>query len=129
MTQDSAETLIADNGNGIPVKGFLDPELGENWYTYHASAGFFSHVDPEVYLHSPEPVEVCVYMDCQGQCPAGTTDDVAPNGAHGCCASGTYQHFQIFGCTNSEVDVWFSARLDHATACNACLGYEVDYNW
>src|SRR5437868_828830 len=66
LSQDVAKMVVADNGNGIAAKGYLDPELGANWYTYQASAGFLEHVDPEVYLHSAEPVEVCVYMDCQG---------------------------------------------------------------
>lgn len=129
LTQDAAKLVVAQNGTGAATRGYLDPENGENWYTYTASAGFFEHVEPEVYLHSAEPVEVCVYMDCAASCPPGTTDATAPNGAQGCCATGTYEHFQIFGCTNSDVNVWFSASLSHATACNACLGYEVDYNW
>ena len=130
LTQDTAQTLTAQNGTGAAAKGLLDPEIGVNWYTYNAMPGTFEHADPEVYLHAPEPMRVCVYMDCPGgQCPSGTEPATAPNGAAGCCASGTYQHFQIFGCNDGNVNVWMSVELDHASECNACLGYELDYNW
>lgn len=129
LTQDSAQTLSAMNGTGQAAKGTLDPENGVNWYAYNAQPGIFEHVDPEVYLHSAEVVRVCTYMDCTAPCPNGTEAAVAPNGAAGCCASGTYQHFQIIGCSTSDVNVWMSVELDHATDCNVCLGYELDYNW
>jgi hypothetical protein len=48
----------------------------------------------------------------------------------GCCApEGTYAHYQIRGCTSDTVTVWISVEVDHAVACNSCVGYEVDYNW
>jgi hypothetical protein len=128
-TQDTAGPLVAQNGTGAAAKGSLDPEIGINWYAYNAQPGVFEHVDPEIYLHAPEVEEVCVYMDCQAPCPSGTEPATAPNGAAGCCARGTYQHFQIVGCNNDNVNVWMSVTLDHATECNACIGYELDYNW
>jgi hypothetical protein len=129
-TEPQAMSVPVQNGNGLPAKGQLDPETGENWYTYSASAGSFESVDPEVYLHSGVPVTVCEYMDCAATCPSGTTDDVAPGGQAGCCApAGTYAHFQIFGCTQSDVNVWIKVSVDEPVQCNSCAGYEVDYNW
>ena len=44
-------------------------------------------------------------------------------------APGTYEHFQIFGCQNSDVNVWMSVESLDPVMCNACVGYELDYNW
>jgi hypothetical protein len=130
ITQPAAMSVPVQNGNGLPAKGQLDPDTGDNWYMYTASAGLFESVDPEVYLHSGAPAVVCEYMDCSATCPSGTSDDFAPGGQHGCCsAEGTYAHFQIFGCTNSDVNVWIRVSVDQPVKCDSCVGYEVDYNW
>lgn len=130
VTQDAAQAVQAMNGTGQAATGEVDPETGVNWYTYTATAGVFEHVDPEIYLHSPAALHVCVYMTCGfAGCPPGTEAQKSPNGFDGCCDEGTNLHFQMQGCSNETAQVWMSVESLHPTQCDSCVSYELDYNW
>ncbi|MGE5180813.1 MAG: hypothetical protein ACM31C_02065 [Acidobacteriota bacterium] len=125
---DTAQAVPVENGSALWKSGTLSMDAPEAWYTYNATAGIFNTIDPFVKVEQGGLV-VCAYQSCAfSQCPGGTYDDVAPNGAHGCCASAPIE-FQIFGCGDSQDTVWMSVTSPHAETAKVCAGYKLGYNW
>lgn len=101
----------------------------EDWVTFRGTDSTCA-VLSEVRVIAREALDVCMYWACAtpgvgaDACPAGATEDTAPNGAFGCCHA---RSLVVDPCPDSFQDssaqVWIRVR---PPAGPDCVDYELD---
>ena len=102
--------------------------------TRDSAGGFGCNMGPAAAATSVEPLQVCVYLQCQGDrdveglaCQGDGPVETSPDGRPGCCGAGGAE-VQDYGCSgfgSDDVNVWISVGSDEAV----CVDYALEYSF
>ena len=111
------------------VAGRFPSDADDDWYGYDISGS----ATTVLYLREKVPATICVYMQCKAgalvlDCLSDSVDAVAPNGAPGCCATGSEDAAALLTtymyCASAPDDSF--ATLSVSPRADACLDYTLN---
>lgn len=120
---------VTAGAGAFDVPGRFPDDQDDDWYGYDITGS----ATTVLYLREKFPSTLCVYMQCKAgtltlDCLSGSVDAVAPNGAPGCCATGTDDTAALLTtymyCASAPDDSL--ATISVSPSADACLDYTLN---